>query len=67
LNIAGKRYGTHVAMLITAILWDLFFESLLSCALELSPIISGKARGRGEKAAWQSRLEPVIVVEAAMS
>jgi len=29
----------------------LFFESLLSCAPELSPIISGKARGRGEKAA----------------
>jgi len=26
-----------------------------------------EARGRGEKAAWQSRLEPVIAGEAAMS
>jgi len=26
-----------------------------------------KARGRGEKAAWQSRLEPVITGEAVVS
>ena len=38
----------------------------LSCYLK-SEVGVMQARGRGEKAAWQSRVEPVFAGEAAMS